>query len=172
MYYLKPFVSWKAAVAWVLSSWLLIAEALVGNPFLPEGRGLALVIILFLTDAFLAIIIAFNVGTFRIARLKSCLGKIMVWGILLMISKQLGKPIEVAWVDPALNIFSQYIIVQLVFIDLVSILKHIISASRVFNFNAPGLDALILLIERWHDTSMPQNVLPIPIGKLEENGHK
>lgn len=153
---------WKAWFAVLGTATLSVLEWLIGNPFSPEGHLILLVIIFSVMDFVFGTVCAIAARTWKFIRLKQGIGKLLLWGAMLVVSRQLAQPIDVVGVNQLLKFISAYLLVYLILVDLISVLKHCVAFSFVIGVDVPFLNRLIVIIQRWHDA------LPVPEIKSAE----
>lgn len=147
---------WKAFVAALLAGAVTGLEALVGNPWSPDGRALFLVVVMMLLDFVIGTASAIATRSWKFARLRQGAGKLLLWGAMLVVARQLSRPIGVMGADALLRFVSDYLLVYLILVDLVSVLKHCVTLALLYGVAVPGLDRLIRYVEQWHE----QQLLP------------
>lgn len=151
-------MDWKGKAAACLTGLAAILEWLVGNPTAPDGRALLLVIVMMVADFVLGTVAAICTKSWAFARLKRGAGKLLLWGAMLVVARQLSRPIGVLGADPLLRFTSDYLLVYLILVDLVSVLRHCVQLAVLSGVSVPGLDRLIQRVEAWHE----QQILPDP----------
>lgn len=165
---------WKSIAAATLSTVIAVLEFLVGNPAAADGRALALVISMMVADYVLGTTAAIATKTWSFPRLRQGAGKLLLWGAMLVIARQLARPIGVLGADAVLKFASDYMLVYLVLVDLVSVLKHCMCLAVVSGVAMPWLDQLINVVQRWHpDLPMVQAPPPLrePPGAPDGRGY-
>lgn len=153
--------SWKSVVAALFAGLLSILQHAFGNPFSTEmhGRGLAFVCILLLLDWALGTGLAIAQGKWRYSKLRQGASKLAVWGVILVVSHRLQFPIGIAWADPLLDFTGDYLLVYLIWVDLMSVLRHLVALALQTGVSVPGLPQAVEVIDKWHSGAM-QRVLP------------
>lgn len=144
--YVRDIWTWKGAAAAMLG----VLEWLFGNPFSPEGKALALACVMMLLDLAFGTAAAVASRRWRFARLRQGLGKLMLWGGLLIVARRVGDPIGILLVDQVLGSTSVALLGYLILVDLASVLKHGAVLARVTGTKAPFLRRLADLVERAH----------------------
>lgn len=147
---------WKAWGAAIGTALLGVLEWLIGNPLGPEGHLVLLVIIMSILDFVSGTTAAIATRTWRFARLKQGLGKLALWGFILVIARQCGKPVNVMGGDYLFKFVSDYLLIYLVLVDLISALKHVAALSLIWEVEIHFLTRLIDVVQRWHDA------IPVP----------
>jgi len=151
---------WRGGAAAVMSSILAVLQWLVGNPFEADGRALLLVVVMMLSDFALGTTVAVIKRRWRFTRLRQGVGKLLLWGAMLVVARQLSRPIGVLGADPLLRFVADYLLLYLILVDLVSVLRHIAALARVAGVSVLGLERLIGWVEAWHDQATPESLAP------------
>jgi hypothetical protein len=146
---LEIFYSWKTVVAAGLAMIMTGAEWAFGDPTTPDGRGLALVCVLFFVDFLISNVVALLARPveWQWARFKKLPGKALLWASLLLIARQLSVPVGIMWADPVLRWMSELLIISLAMTDLGSILRHLRRLSAMGNVRTPLLDRAFTLMD-------------------------
>lgn len=153
--------SWKSAVAALFAALLSIMQHAFGNPLSTEmnGRGLAIVCILLLLDWALGTGLAISQSRWSYPKLRQGASKLAVWGVILLVSHRLQFPIGIPWADPLLDFTGDYLLVYLIWVDLMSVLRHLVALALLTGVSVPGLPQAVEVIDKWHSGAM-ERVLP------------
>ena len=154
--------SWKSAVAALFAGLMSILQHAFGNPFSTEmhGRGLAIVCVLLLLDWALATGMAIASGTWRFSRLRRGASKLAVWGVILLVSHRLQYAIGVPWADVMLDFTGDYLLVYLIWVDLMSVLRHLVALAMLSGVSMPGLPEVIDRVDAWHSGALKRIAPP------------
>lgn len=147
---------WKAWGAGLGTAMLSLLEWLVGNPLGPDGHLILLVIMMSLLDFLSGTTAAIATRTWRFQRLKQGIGKLAIWGFMLIIARQCSRPVGVMGGDQLFKFVADYLLIYLILVDLISSLKHVAALSLIWGVEVSFLARLIDVIQRWHDA------IPLP----------
>lgn len=149
--YIRDFWNWTTAAAAVVCNGMVnLFFWLIGNPLAPEGRALTLVAILCVLDWMTGTICAILTRTWSFKRLKKGIGKILIWGVILVVSHWLSQPLGYVSSDVAMLFMANWLLIYLVLVDTTSVLEHCACLAIIYEVNLPGLNKFIDIVQGWH----------------------
>lgn len=142
---------------------LIVAALSAANQFFP-WNATALVGVFVFTDWVLGTVLALRTGTWTFRQFAAGARKLALWGVILLVAAALRYPWGLT-IDAGMKFFSDYLLLYVVLVELLSVLRNICALALMDGLNLPGLKAFVDALERWGDTGMArlrQAIVPPP----------